>query len=126
MNIRNILILCLSIFIFSCSSLNFGIPTGPFDTKGIKDGTYNGKATWRRVNYAEVEIVVKNNKVVDIQVLKHRHGPKKAYRAEGIIPRILQEQSTQVDVISGATYSSKVICGAVQDAINNASTSSNQ
>ena len=123
MNIRNILITCLSLFVFSCSSLNFDIPKGPFDTKGIKDGTYTGKATWRRVNYAEVEIEVENNKIVDIQILKHRHGPKKAYNAEGIIPRILEQQSTQVDVISGATYSSKVICAAVQDAINNAGTS---
>ncbi len=39
-------------------------------------------------------------------------------KAEKIPDKVLEEQSLQVDIVSGATFSSKVILKAVEDALN--------
>ena len=116
---KSMIIVCCMIFIVSCSRLNYDIPKGPLGTVKLKDGAYLGKAAWGPSS-AEVQVVIRDNRMVHIDVLKHRHGPRKKYEAEGILPRIIQEQSTRVDAITGATYSSELICSAVQDAINKA------
>lgn len=40
--------------------------------------------------------------------------------AQGVIDEILEMQSTDVDVVSGATFSSNGILGAVEDALGKA------
>jgi uncharacterized protein with FMN-binding domain len=118
MKTRNLAFMII-IFALSCSTMNYNLPKGPIHDLVLKDGTYIGEATWRPV-FVRAEVTIKDNKIADIKILKHRHGPSKKFKATGIIPRIIEAQSTQVDAISGATYSSKVISSAVQDAVNKA------
>lgn len=81
----------------------------------IKDGIYDGEA---RVEPVKVlaRVTIQNQRVTNIGLIEHRNWKGKA--AEDIIPhRIIDEQSTKVDAVSGATVSSTAIMNAVNDAI---------
>jgi uncharacterized protein with FMN-binding domain len=71
-----------------------------------KDGTYNGSYGVFPVS-AEVNVTIKNNKIVNIELLKHNNG--KGESAEILTEKVVENQSLEVDIVSGATYSSKVI-----------------
>lgn len=81
---------------------------------GIYEGSFKGGP-----NYAEVKVTIKNQKIVNIEIIKHNAW--KGKKAEPIIPkRIIKKQSTNVDAVTGATNSSHVIMNAVQKAIEKA------
>lgn len=81
---------------------------------GIYEGSFKGG-----LNYAEVKVTIKNQKIVSIEIIKH--DALKGKKAEPIIPRrIIEKQSTNVDAVIGATNSSHVIMNAVQKAIEKA------
>ncbi|MGA9539208.1 MAG: FMN-binding protein [Desulfobacterales bacterium] len=92
---------------------------GPFNSAFVTDGVYEGSSTIWPVK-AVVKVAVENRRIARIDILEHRTmlgGP-----AEEIIPaRIIEKQSTNVDVVSGATMSSDAIMNAVQLAIEGAS-----
>jgi|LGVE01.1.fsa_nt_gb uncharacterized protein with FMN-binding domain len=81
----------------------------------IDDGVYYGTHETRMV-MADVEVKVKDGKVIEITVLKHECG--RGYKAEKIIDDIMERQSLDVDSVSGATLSSKIIRKAIENAIN--------
>lgn len=81
------------------------------DLKSIADGTYVGEFDAKLV-YAKVRTTVKDHRIVGIEILEHRNGRGKA--GEKITTEILAKQSLNVDAISGATTSSKVITKAVE------------
>ncbi len=64
---------------------------------------------------AKVEVTVRNHRIESISILEHRHGQGSS--GELIILKIIEVQSLDVDVISGATYSSQVLKLAVADAL---------
>ena len=81
---------------------------------GAYEGTYEG---WP--NKALVKVTIEDKTVVNIQILEHR--ALKGEKAELVIPRrIIEDQSTAVDAVSGATNSSRVIMNAVQRAVEKA------
>ena len=80
----------------------------------VKDGTYEGEQHSGLVS-ARVEVVVKNGAVTEIKVLDHRHGP--GHGAEAIVDRVIAAQSLNVDAVSGATSSSKVMLKAIETAL---------
>lgn len=86
------------------------------DLSGISDGVYFGGYETILVK-AEVKIEVKDHSITGIEIIKHSHG--KGEEAESIVDSILNEQRINVDVISGATISSKVILKAVESALTN-------
>jgi len=98
-----------------------GLPTtapeiivGQVDLNSIKDGSYNGQCDAGLVKVT-VEVKVANHKITDITILKHQKGLGK--KAEKVVDRILEQQSLDVDVISGATISSNAIRKAVENAL---------
>ena len=82
----------------------------------IEDGVYRGKSETTLVK-VEVEVEVKNHKIIRIDILKHEHG--RGEKAEQIIGDMLERNTYNVDTISGATVSSEVIKSGVSDALNN-------
>lgn len=92
------------------------ITIGSVDLSTIPDGTYSGsqEAVWVG---ATVEVTVKDHRITEIK-LDHRHGQGEA--AEVITDHVIEEQSLQVDTISGVTSSSKVILKAIENALVNA------
>lgn len=85
--------------------------------EAIPDGTYVGSEDGILVK-ASVEVTVRNHRIEAIQLLSHECGTGKP--AEVIIEDILEDNSLEVDTISGATYSSNVIKVAVYHALNTA------
>ena len=85
------------------------------DLSKIEDGTYNGSYGNQPV-YVKLSVVVKDKKIESINIIKHDNGKGKP--AEKIINDVIEKQSLEVDTISGATYSSKVILLAINDALN--------
>jgi uncharacterized protein with FMN-binding domain len=88
-----------------------------FDLSTVPDGVFIGSHNAFPVT-AEVEVTVKNHQITAIALLKHGNG--KGQAAEVIPQQVVDAQSLTVDTISGATYSSKVILLAIQNALQNA------
>lgn len=80
----------------------------------IPDGTYTGKYQAFPIE-VEVKVILKDHKITGIDLVKHTTG--KGQAAEVIPSKVVEAQSLKVDTISGATYSSKVILLAIQDAL---------
>ena len=86
------------------------------DLSKVEDGIYRGKVETMLVK-VELEVSVKNHKIISISIIKHDNGKGKP--AEAIIDDIVKDNSTDVELIAGATMSSLVIRAAVIDAVTN-------
>lgn len=81
------------------------------------DGVYYGTGSGYRGD-TEVSVTVENSVITEIEVLSTRDDSQFFNRAEsGVISEILAAQSWNVKEVSGATYSSRAIMQAVQDAL---------
>jgi len=87
------------------------------DLKQLRDGSYTGSYKTDLVS-AEVKVTVNNHKIAEIELLEHKHG--KGAPAEIIPDKVVEAQTLDVDTVSGATYSSKVILKAIENALNSA------
>jgi len=91
---------------------------GPVPGNQLADGVYRGRARNGPV-IAIVDVTVRDQRIEAIELVTH--GDWRGRRAEEPIPRaIVAQQSTRVDVVSGATISSTAIMNAVQDAVEKA------
>jgi uncharacterized protein with FMN-binding domain len=84
------------------------------DIQKVADGTYEGEYNTSLVK-ATVKVSVKNKVITELNIIKHDNGLGK--KAEKITNSVLEAQSLQVDTISGATLSSRVILKATQNAL---------
>jgi len=84
------------------------------DLGKLADGEYFGKFTVLPV-IVEVKVTVKNSLIENVLLLRHDNGQGKA--AERIVEDVIAQQKINVDVIAGATYSSKVILKAIENAL---------
>lgn len=87
--------------------------TGSFD---LADGVYKGSATGYSGSVT-VAVTILDKKIVSIDILSASDDEAFFNRAKGVIDRIISSQSLDVDVVSGATYSSNGIIGAVKNAL---------
>jgi uncharacterized protein with FMN-binding domain len=85
------------------------------DIQKVEDGTYEGEYKTTMVK-AIVKVSVKNKVITELDIVKHDCGLGK--KAEKITSNVLKAQSLQVDTISGATLSSRVILKATQNALD--------
>ena len=85
-----------------------------------KDGTYTGSAQGFGGTIT-VQVTLASDEITDIQVTS-APGEDSAYlsQGEGVISSIISAQSTDVDTVSGATFSSTGIINAVVDALGKA------
>lgn len=91
------------------------IQVSSVDLDKIPDGTYIGKCSATMVE-AEVKVEVKDHRIINIDLLKHKNG--KGRPAEVIPDKVVKAQSLNVDMVTGATSSSKVILKAIENALN--------
>ena len=111
--VLGILCAAVSVFIGACVNLDAIGITNP-DLNRIADGSYQGNSRVGPVRVT-LDVAVKDNTITSIQIIRHFNGRGK--KAEVIVPRIIEAQSLEVEVISGATASSKAILKAVEDAL---------
>ncbi len=87
------------------------------DLAGMEDGVYTGSYKAFPVA-AEVTVNVNNHKITGIELVKHNNG--QGAPAEVIPERVVKAQTLDVDMVSGATYSSRVILKAIENALESA------
>ena len=96
----------------------------------VKDGTYKGSANGYG-GKVTVNVTVSKKTMTAIDIVSAPGETDSFFnRAKGVIDEMLTAQSTDVDVVSGATYSSNGIIGAVKNALfgtesNNATAAAN-
>ena len=81
----------------------------------LEDGTYTGKYEASKFLSVTVRVEIKEHEIINVDILEHSNG--KGEPAEIITDKVVKNQSLNVDAISGATASSKVILKAIENAI---------
>lgn len=89
------------------------------EPSAYRDGTYTGMGTGFS-GPITVQVVISGGRISSIQVLSSGDGDSYMSSASSLIAEILSSQSTNVDTVSGATYSSVGIIEAVRNALSQA------
>ena len=92
------------------------------DPSAYKDGTYYGTGTGFG-GTLKVKVEISGGKITSIQIMENQDGSEYISKASALINTIIQNQSTNVDTVSGATYSSVGIIQAVRNALSQAAVS---
>ena len=110
-------VIILSLSIIGCSMAISGIEAEMPDLNNKQDGIYRGNYNMSSTpNKATVEVFIHDHQIIKIDILEHSCSSI-GKKAEKIIESIIAYQSLSVDVISGATSSSKTILKAVENAL---------
>lgn len=81
-----------------------------------KDGVYIGKGTGFKGTITAT-VTIRNGKIAEIELENEADDEPFFTNASALTDTIIQAQNTEVDVVSGATYSSKGILEAVDNAL---------
>jgi uncharacterized protein with FMN-binding domain len=90
---------------------------GQINLSDVPDGSYEGAYDVDFIK-VKVKVDVKNHEIENIELLQHDNG--KGDPAEAIIPEVITAQSLDVEAVSGATNSSKLILKSIEIAIDSA------
>jgi uncharacterized protein with FMN-binding domain len=110
--------LLIILALVSCSSvpladIKASLPDMNEKDNGVYRGNYSVSGTPVKVT---LDVTVNQNKITAIKLIKRTRSPI-GKKAERIIDTVIQEQSLEIDAISGATASSKAILKAVENAL---------
>lgn len=94
------------------------VEIGSPDLSKAADGAWKGYYDGKLVK-VEVEVAIASGRIESVRILRHDCGKGKP--AERIVDSVVAAQSLQVDVVSGASYSSKCILKAIELAVESAS-----
>ena len=94
------------------------------ETGKYKDGIYTGTGTGFS-GTIQVQVTITNGKIGDIKILSSSDDAAYIKRASSLLQQIKSAQSTNVDTISGATYSSNGLIEAVRNALAKATIKTN-
>ncbi|MEW9122733.1 MAG: stalk domain-containing protein [Thermotaleaceae bacterium] len=112
---RGMALLMAVVVMLSC----FTMPSMAASGYAYKNGVYTGSGTGHG-GTLEVSVSIDSGKISKIEVGSNKETPSYLEQAKAIIDHIINKQSTEVDVISGATKSSRAILEAVDDALEKA------
>jgi uncharacterized protein with FMN-binding domain len=84
------------------------------DPAAVKDGEYDAFVDYKLVT-ARVVATVRGGRIESIRLIEHSHGPK--HGAYDIVNRVLEKQSLEVEAVSGASGSSRVVLKAIETAL---------
>ena len=100
-------------------------PSLDLSDASYEDGTYTGTGQGFE-GKIEVEVVIKSGKIDQINILsKEDDDPYFGNAKAGILPAVIEKQSTAVDIVTGASYSSRGILSAIDEALSKAKKSGN-
>lgn len=91
------------------------------ESAAYRDGVYTGTGTGFG-GQMTVQVTVSGGKITDIQVLSSKDDSPYLQNDCALLQNIIASQSTNVDAVSGATYSSAGLIEAVRNALANAAT----
>lgn len=95
------------------------LPPVTFSGAVLADGVYTGSGEGFKGTIT-VEVTVEGGSVSDITVVSHQDTPGYFDWALPILDQMQEEQSLEVDAVTGATYSSAGLLAAVYDALDDA------
>lgn len=94
--------------------------TGPEAQSGYQDGTYTGEGTGFG-GAIQTEVVIKDGEITEINIASaEKEDSSYLEMAKGVVQNILEAQRTDVDTVTGATFSSKGILDSVKQALEEA------
>jgi uncharacterized protein with FMN-binding domain len=101
------------------------VATATAAASGIKDGNYTGQDYPNQFGDVQVKVIVSGGKITDVQALQlpsDRARSAEISQAAGPIlhDEVLQAQSAQIDLLSGATYTSYSYQQSLQSALDQA------
>ncbi|MEL4106653.1 FMN-binding protein [Oscillospiraceae bacterium WX1] len=105
------------------------VTIGNVDFKRLRDGVYIGQYTGVKdhLRDTKVEVTISSGEITDIKVIegalaneKQTTEVRNGQTINDLFARVIQSDSLQVDVISGATISSKVHLKAIENALEQA------
>lgn len=112
-----VLLIITVMFVIGCMSAITRIQATTPNLSDKQDGVYNGEYSVKGTPVkVALDVSVQNGQITEINIIRHSCSPI-GKKAEEIIPRIIKHQSLEVDVVSGATASSKGILKAVENAL---------
>jgi len=84
------------------------------DLSQIADGIYSGTLTLFPLD-VKVSVTVTGHRITGVDLIKHTNG--KGGGAEILTQKVVETQRVNLDTVTGATYSSKAILKAVENAL---------
>ncbi len=127
--VSNVLILFIVFFSSACSKLNNehdearNLPLAEIDFSKLSSGKYRGYYAGGMCGWRENECKVTvdsitgdSSRVTEIELVWSAEDPTQSFLQE-LYNRVIEKQSLQVDVISGATLTSKAHLKAIEDAL---------
>lgn len=115
----------VSEYVKTLTSIETVLPTkekteAPSEKGSLKDGTYEGVGKGNEEGL-KVSVTVENGNITDIAILESKETPSIFDGAKDVIvSEIIKTQSTEVDIVTGATNSSNGLIEAVNNAIEGA------
>lgn len=107
-------------FDFSSEQGEYVIGEGPFDGLDLVDGEYDGSSTGYSGEIV-VLVTIKNSVIVDIVITKSNETSVYINKVESTLKKyFIEEQDSNVDVLTGATLSSNGYINAVLNAVDKA------
>lgn len=103
-----------------------GSTTGSGTTSsGLKDGTFTGDAASTRYGPVQVQVTVSGGSIASVDVVEYpNENPRDRQINQQAVPMLVSEttsaQSAQIDMISGATYTSRGYQQSLQSALDQA------
>ena len=102
-----------------------GATSGSSDVTSLADGTFTGDTVNTRFGPVQVQITVAGGAITDVQVPEYPSGnPRDRQINERALPVLVLEtteaQSADIDMVSGATYTSEGYRESLQSAIDQA------
>ena len=104
---------CLSITASMKKSLA-KIENEDIDMETVEDGSYEGHSELGPVK-VDVKVLVENHKLKRVELLRHECGL--GHPADVIVDKMVEQNTWDVDAVSGATVSSGIIKNAVNKAL---------
>ena len=86
------------------------------DLQKIEDGRYQGEFTGGRWKN-KLEVTVKDHKIADINMVQASEMSGLKAIGEEVFKKVEEEQSLQIDAVSGATVHTKAILKSIENAL---------
>ena len=84
------------------------------DMETVEDGIFEGHSELDLVK-VDVKVLVENHKLIKVELLRHECGL--GHPADVIVDKMVEQNTWDVDAVSGATVSSGIIKNAVNKAL---------
>jgi len=113
-----ILVICIfgAGFVMLGKNKTIHAPLNGISLASVADGTYEGSYSGFRWSNT-VAVTVADHKIVDIQQVKPQVVASQD-TIDKLVASVVSSQSTDIDVVSGATADTKAFLSAVEDALN--------